>query len=125
MPVTPTDDAFCSGGTREASVDATLHVLRGESGIVKVVGGAGTGKTTRCRLLTRALGDRCTGVCTCDPWLGGDRTWFALAEALRIAVDRVDARDAAACVCARMPCCMAPVRRCGCQDIGPAPSGSS
>jgi MSHA biogenesis protein MshM len=102
FPVTPTDDAFYSGGTRKATVDATLHVLRDESGIVKVVGEAGTGKTTLCRQLTRELGDRYTVVYTCDPSLGGDQTWFALADALRLAVDRADARDAAARVRARI-----------------------
>jgi MSHA biogenesis protein MshM len=102
FPVTPTDDAFYTGGTRKATVDAALHVLREERGIVKVVGEAGTGKTTLCRQLTRELADRYTVVYTCDPSLGGDQTWFALADALRLAVDRADPRDAAARVRARI-----------------------
>jgi hypothetical protein len=38
VPVAPADDAFYGGGTRKATVDATLHVLRDETGIVEVVG---------------------------------------------------------------------------------------
>ena len=87
FPVTPSDDAFYSGGTRKATVDATLHVLRNERGIVKVVGEPGTGKTTLCRQITRELRDRHTVVYTCDPSLGGDQTWYALADALQGLLD--------------------------------------
>ena len=102
FPVTPSDDAFYSGGTRKATVDATLHVLRNERGIVKVVGEPGTGKTTLCRQITRELRDHHTVVYTCDPSLGGDQTWYALADALRLEVDRTDPAGAAARVRARV-----------------------
>lgn len=102
FPVTPSDDAFYVGGSRKATFDALMHVLLDEHGIVKVVGEAGTGKTTLCRQITRELRERYTVVYTCDPSLGGDQTWFALADALRLTVDRTRPADAAVAVRSRI-----------------------
>lgn len=96
FPVTPDSDVFYSGGSRKATVEATLHVLRHERGIVKIVGEAGTGKTTLCRHLGRELGRRFTVLYSCDPTLSGDQVWFALADALRLEVRRDNPAEAAA-----------------------------
>lgn len=102
FPVTPDSDAYYTGGTRRATVDAVLHVLRNERGIVKIVGEAGTGKTTLCRHLGRALGKSFRVLYTCDPSLAGDQVWYALADALRLEVSRDDPDDAAARVRRRL-----------------------
>ncbi|MFM1991518.1 MAG: hypothetical protein RJA99_4475 [Pseudomonadota bacterium] len=102
FPVTPDSDAYYTGGTRRATVDAVLHVLRSERGIVKIVGEAGTGKTTLCRHLGRALGRSFRVLYTCDPSLAGDQVWYALADALRLEVSRDDPDDAAARVRRRL-----------------------
>ena len=98
FPVTPDTDAYYTGGTRRATVDALMHVLRAERGIVKVVGEPGTGKTTLCRHLARVLGKQYAVIYTCDPSLAGDQTWYALADALRLQVPRDRPEVAAAAV---------------------------
>jgi len=95
FPVTPDSDAYYTGGTRRATVDAALHVLRRERGIVKIVGEPGTGKTTLCRHVGRALGRQFTVLYSCDPTLSGDQVWYALADAMRLEVSRQDPEDAA------------------------------
>ncbi|MEI7447541.1 MAG: AAA family ATPase, partial [Burkholderiales bacterium] len=102
FPVTPDSDAYYTGGTRRATVEAVLHVLRNERGIVKIVGEPGSGKTTLCRHLGRALGKQFRVLYTCDPTLSGDQVWFALADALRLEVSRDDPEDAAARVRRRL-----------------------
>lgn len=96
FPLTPDSDVFFSGGTRKSSVAALLHVLTEERGIVKLVGDAGTGKTTMCRYLSRVLAEHFTVVYTCDPSLADEQTWFALADMLRLPVERADGAAAAA-----------------------------
>ncbi|MCX7229549.1 MAG: AAA family ATPase [Burkholderiales bacterium] len=95
FPVTPDSDAYYTGGSRRATVDAALHVLRNERGIVKIVGEPGTGKTTLCRHIGRALSRKFTILYSCDPTLSGDQVWFALADAMRLEVSREDPEDAA------------------------------
>jgi type II secretory pathway predicted ATPase ExeA len=99
FPLTPDSDVFFSGGTRKGSFDALVHVLLEERGIVKLVGDAGTGKTTMCRQLSRALSEHFTVLYTCDPSLADEQTLFALADALRLSVTR---REGAAAVAAEV-----------------------
>jgi hypothetical protein len=98
LPLMPDSDVVFAGGTRKASVDAVLHLLRAERGIAKVLGDPGTGKTMLCRHLSRTLADRYTVVCTCDPSPVDEQTRYALADALRLEIERGRIPAAAAAV---------------------------
>ena len=102
FPVTPDTDAYYTGGSRRATVDAVVHVLRNERGIVKVVGKSGTGKTTLCRHIARTMGKEFTVLYSCDPSLADEQIWFALADALRLEVSRDRPDEAAALVRKRL-----------------------
>ena len=102
FPVTPDTDAYYTGGSRRAMVDAVVHVLRNERGIVKVVGESGTGKTTLCRHIARTMGKEFTVLYSCDPSLADEQIWFALADALRLEVSRERQDEAAALVRKRL-----------------------
>jgi MSHA biogenesis protein MshM len=73
-------------------------VLGADRGIVKVLGDAGTGKPTLGRRLRRSLRDRFTVVRSRDPSVLPDVMRVALADALRVPVDRSRPGELAAAV---------------------------
>jgi len=102
FPVTPESEAFFLGGSRKSVAEALRYVLTRESGIIKVVGDSGSGKTTMCRWLMRELADTHRVIYTCDPSLAGDQTLYAIGERLGLDLTRGAREDIAAAVRQRL-----------------------
>ena len=122
FPVTPDTDAYYTGGSRRAMVDAVVHVLRNERGIVKVVGESGTGTTTLCRHIARTMGKEFTVHCCADRFIihvlaAAFATGLLNEDDCMPATCACSAHDDESCGCEQFRRCRSTFKMRGCGDV--------
>jgi len=80
--ITPHPDFFYAGANRGPVLDALLHALGDEEGIIKVSGEVGSGKTMLCRMLLERLGDRVDSIYLANPSLSRREILVAIGDDL-------------------------------------------
>src|SRR5262245_51535555 len=82
--ITPHTDFFFDGGNRGATLEALVHAITNDEGIVKVSGEVGSGKTMLCRVLMERLPDTVETIYLANPSLTRDEILYAVADELRL-----------------------------------------
>ncbi|MDQ5916396.1 MAG: biosis protein MshM, partial [Pseudomonadota bacterium] len=80
--ITPHTEFFFAGGNRGSTLDALVHAITHDEGIVKVSGEVGSGKTMLCRMLLERLPEHVETVYLANPSLSRDEILFAIADEL-------------------------------------------
>jgi MSHA biogenesis protein MshM len=92
--ITPHADFFFGGANRSALLEALVHALSHEEGLIKISGEVGTGKTMLARVLTERLPGHLRAVYLADPLMNRGELLAVLADELQC--PRTDGTDAGA-----------------------------
>ncbi len=86
--ITPDSAYFFPHEGAQAAFNTVLVALRGGEGFMKIVGEVGCGKTVLCRQLLKTLHQECVTAYIPNPNMGPDDLLLALAQELRIPLER-------------------------------------
>lgn len=84
--ITPHTDFFFAGANRGPTLEALIHAVLHEEGIVEVSGEVGSGKTMLCRVLVDRLAGRADTLCITNPSLDPEALLEFVAAELGLAV---------------------------------------
>ena len=84
--ITPNTEFFFDGAKRGATLDALVHAVTHDEGIVRVSGEVGSGKTMLCRMLAERLPEHVETVYIANPNLSRDEIVMAIADELRVSL---------------------------------------
>lgn len=82
--ITPVTEFFFAGADRQETLDALIHAITREEGIVKVCGEVGSGKTMLCRMLLNLLPTNIKTIYLANPSLSREELLYAIAEGLEL-----------------------------------------
>jgi type II secretory pathway predicted ATPase ExeA len=89
--ITPHTEFFFAGANRGATLEALIHAITHDEGIVKVSGEVGSGKTMLCRMLLEQLPENVETVYLATPTLSREDILSAIADELK--AERPDSRS--------------------------------
>jgi len=96
--ITPNTSLFFGGGNREPVLEALIYAISQGAGMIKVIGEAGSGKTTLCRMLQSKLPAHIEIIYLANPNVTPEEILRAITQALRLKItagaNRLAARKA-------------------------------
>lgn len=84
--ITPHTEFFFSGANRGATLEALIYIITHDTGIIKVSGEVGSGKTMLCRVLMERLPANVVIVYLANPSLSRDDILYAIADDLDLKI---------------------------------------
>jgi type II secretory pathway predicted ATPase ExeA len=90
--ITPHTGFFFAGANRGATLEALIHAITHDEGIVKVSGEVGSGKTLLCRMLLEQLPENIETVYLATPSLSREDIPRAIADELKIDLPKSQSR---------------------------------